>query len=160
MSTAILRLSENGELQEIHDRWFCRGSCDKGSNRGSEPNHLHLRSFWGLFLICGAATVLAFLVFLLRTVHQFIRYNRKQRASSLVEQQSSSGRSQAVYSFFDFIDEKEEAIENMFKQHERAQPPVRWRQVHCHVHSWLQLASLIIVYIYQFPIQYWIEIVF
>ncbi|KAJ8630325.1 hypothetical protein MRB53_023648 [Persea americana] len=125
MSTAILRLSENGELQEIHDRWFCRGSCDKGRNRGSEPNHLHLRSFWGLFLICGAATVLAFLVFLLRTVHQFIRYNRKQRASSLVEQQSSSGRSQAVYSFFDFIDEKEEAIENMFKQHERAQPPVR-----------------------------------
>eukprot|EP00268_Persea_americana_P036054 TRINITY_DN3554_c0_g1_i2.p1 TRINITY_DN3554_c0_g1~~TRINITY_DN3554_c0_g1_i2.p1 ORF type:complete len:906 (-),score=165.97 TRINITY_DN3554_c0_g1_i2:220-2937(-) len=122
MSTAILRLSENGELQEIHDRWFCRGSCDKGSNRGSEPNHLHLRSFWGLFLICGAATVLAFLVFLLRTVHQFIRYNRKQRASSLVEQQSSSGRSQAVYSFFDFIDEKEEAIKNMFKQHENAQP--------------------------------------
>lgn len=125
MSTAILRLSENGELQEIHDRWFCRGGCDKGRNRGSEPNHLHLRSFWGLFLICGAATVLAFLVFLLRSVHQFIRYNRKQRDTAVVKQQSSSGCSQAVHSFFDFIDEKEEAIKNMLKQHESAQPPLR-----------------------------------
>ncbi|XXG79735.1 hypothetical protein AAC387_Pa09g0740 [Persea americana] len=125
MSTAILRLSENGRLQEIHDQWFCRGSCATKRSRSAEPNQLHLSSFWGLFLICGIATMLAFLVFLLRSVRQFVRYKRKQRDSPPPDAQPrplTTGCSNAVYSFFDFIDEKEEAIKNMFKQHENAQP--------------------------------------
>lgn len=125
MSTAILRLSESGRLQEIHDQWFCRGSCATKRSNSDEPNQLHLSSFWGLFLICGIATMLAFLVFLLRSVRQFVRYKRKQRDSPPVDLRPrplTTGCSYAFYSFFDFIDEKEEAIKNMFKQHENAQP--------------------------------------
>lgn len=116
MSTAILRLSENGKLQEIHRKWFCQGTCATQRSHNSEPNQLHMNSFWGLFLVCGVFTMLAFLLFLLRSVRQFVRYNRKQRLSNVAVQQPRSGCKHAFYRFLDFIDEKEEAIKNMFKQ--------------------------------------------
>ncbi|KAL5972712.1 hypothetical protein ACLOJK_039517 [Asimina triloba] len=122
MSTAILNLSENGKLQELHDKWFCHeGSCGtRQSRHDSEPNQLHITSFWGLFLLCGTATVTAFLVFLLRSVRQFSRYSRGQRQT--VSQSTSC--SDVIYRFFDFIDEKEEAIKNIFKQQENTQAEV------------------------------------
>ncbi|CAL9093814.1 unnamed protein product [Musa textilis] len=53
MSTAMLKLSENGELQRIHKKWFCNASCIVTSGINSEPSQLHFSSFWGLFLVCG-----------------------------------------------------------------------------------------------------------
>ncbi|GMI87523.1 glutamate receptor 5, GLUTAMATE RECEPTOR 3.7 [Hibiscus trionum] len=118
MSTAILKLSESGKLQEIHARWFCKMGCP-GERRGkSEPNQLHLVSFWGLYLLCGAITLAALLIFILRMVRQYARYKRRQRklcrpTSSV---QTSTRCSHAIFNFFDFIDEKEEAIKKMFMQ--------------------------------------------
>ncbi|XP_021293155.1 glutamate receptor 3.7 isoform X2 [Herrania umbratica] len=118
MSTAILRLSENGMLREIHKKWFCKMGCPGERRKNYEPNQLHLTSFWGLYLLCGSITLAALLIFLLRMVHQFVRYRRRQmKLCSLPSSVQSTTRcSQVIYNFFDFIDEKEEAIKKMFMQ--------------------------------------------
>lgn len=116
MSTAILNLSENGELEKIRKDWFCKLGCpEERSRREFDPNQLNLSSFWGLYLLCAVVTGSAFLVFLIRAVRQFVRYKKRQSDLSSPEIDSVQC-SQVVYSFFDFIDEKEEAIKQMFEQ--------------------------------------------
>lgn len=112
MSSALLKLSETGELQRIHKKWFCQTSCNTQMAINSDPDRLHLSSFWGLFLVCAIATVISLLLFLLRAIRQFIHFNRQHRDPADL---SNKGCTQAIYSFLDFIDEKEEAIKNMFK---------------------------------------------
>ncbi|OMO75507.1 Ionotropic glutamate receptor [Corchorus capsularis] len=118
MSTAILKLSENGKLREIHRKWFCKMGCPGERKKHEEPNQLHLSSFWGLYLLCGAISLAALLLFILRMVRQYVRYRRRQRKlcppSSSVHHTTRC--SQIIYNFFDFIDEKEEAIKKMFMQ--------------------------------------------
>ncbi|KAK6242527.1 Ionotropic glutamate receptor [Theobroma cacao] len=118
MSTAILRLSENGMLQEIHKKWLCKMGCPGERRKNYEPNQLHLTSFWGLYLLCGCITLAALLIFLLRMVRQFVRYRRRQMklCSLSPAVQSTTRCSQVIYNFFNFIDEKEEAIKKMFMQ--------------------------------------------
>lgn len=118
MSTAILKLSESGKLQEIHKKWFCKMGCPGEKGQDVEPNQLQLISFWGLYLLCGSIALAALLVFLLQMVCQFIRYKRRQRnlSSSPSSRSSSSRWSGIIYSFFDFVDEKEEAIKSIFSQ--------------------------------------------
>ncbi|KAE8687732.1 Glutamate receptor 3.2 [Hibiscus syriacus] len=73
MSTAILDLSENGELQKIHDKWLSRSACSSEESE-DEPEELDLKSFWGLFLICGTACILALLEYFLLIFRQFSRH--------------------------------------------------------------------------------------
>jgi len=120
LSNAILKLSENGELQKIHNRWFCQGSCTTKTAKSSEPYQLDLSNFGGLFLVCGIVTVACLLIFLLRTIWQFIRFKSKLRDRG---EPSSKGCSQVIYNFFDFLDEKEEAIKHMFKQENNTSQP-------------------------------------
>ncbi|KAB5527622.1 hypothetical protein DKX38_021469 [Salix brachista] len=124
MSTAILSLSESGELQKIREKWFCTmRSCPGDKKHRQEPNKLNLISFWGLYLLCGAFSLTAILVFLVRMVCQFVRYKRRQMQSSSPSPMPSSTRcSQVIRHFFDFIDEKEEVIKKMFSQCENPQP--------------------------------------
>ncbi|XP_061966727.1 glutamate receptor 3.7 [Populus nigra] len=123
ISTAILKLSENGELQKIYEKWFCKMGCHGEKKHGNEPNQLNLSSFWGLYILCGAFALIALVVFLLRMVRQFVRYKRRQLRSSSPSSISSSTRcSHVIYHFFDFIDEKEEAIKKMFNQCEHPHP--------------------------------------
>ncbi|KAL9397587.1 hypothetical protein Peur_011840 [Populus x canadensis] len=123
ISTAILKLSENGELQKIYEKWFCKMGCHGEKKHGNEPNQLNLSSFWGLYILCGAFALTALVVFLLRMVRQFVRYKRRQLRSSSPSSISSSTRcSHVIYHFFDFIDEKEEAIKKMFNQCEHPHP--------------------------------------
>jgi len=117
MSTAILKLSENGDLHRIHERWFCKMGCPEERTSNSKPEQLHLVSFWGLYLSCGVVSLAALVVFLLRMIRQYARFKKKQKdiASSSSEQQPSGSHcSQVVINFFNFIDEKEEAIKKMF----------------------------------------------
>lgn len=126
MSTAILKLSENGELRKIHEKWFCKMGCPGDKDQDTEPNQLHLISFWGLYLLCGAFSVVAFVVFLIRMIYQFVRYKKRQvNHPSPVSTSSSNTRcSQVISNFVDFVDEKEEAIKRMF-QHDNPQVQVR-----------------------------------
>ncbi|XP_045803815.1 glutamate receptor 3.7-like [Trifolium pratense] len=117
MSTAILKLAESGELQKIHERWFCKMGCPGERKSNPKPDQLHLISFWGLYLSCAVISVVALVLFLLRMISQYVGF--KQRQKDIVapsSEQSKSHCSRVVVNFFNFIDEKEEAIKKMFTQ--------------------------------------------
>ncbi|KAK7272295.1 hypothetical protein RJT34_28798 [Clitoria ternatea] len=116
MSTAILKLSENGELQKIHDQWFCKMGCPGERKSDTKPDQLHLVSFWGLYLSCGIASLAALVVFLLRMIYQYSRFKQRQKDIASSSEPSSSHCSRVIVNFFNFIDEKEEAIKKMFTQ--------------------------------------------
>ncbi|KAL0319846.1 UNVERIFIED_CONTAM: Glutamate receptor 3.7 [Sesamum radiatum] len=117
MSTAILKLTESGQLQKIKEKWFCKSGCSDERRRKPEPNQLNLSSFWALYSLCGTFALMAFFLFLIRAIRQYIRYKRRQMDPSPTPSISSSiFYSQAVHNFLKFIDEKEEAIKKMFAQ--------------------------------------------
>ncbi|GLT54128.1 hypothetical protein SLA2020_273530 [Shorea laevis] len=74
MSTAILKLSESGELQKIHDKWLSRKACSSEDTK-QNVDRLQLNSFWGLFLLCGSACFIALLLYLIKMVHQYTRHS-------------------------------------------------------------------------------------
>ncbi|GAB4847636.1 hypothetical protein Ancab_026697 [Ancistrocladus abbreviatus] len=111
MSTAILRLSENGDLQRIHDKWLMSSAC---SSQGTklQVDRLELKSFWGLFLLCGLACLLALLIYFILVVRQFIRhYSANESESS-----DRSSRSARLLTFLSFADEKEEEVKSRYKK--------------------------------------------
>ncbi|KAH0469663.1 hypothetical protein IEQ34_001221 [Dendrobium chrysotoxum] len=108
MSIAILRLSENGDLQRIHDKWLMRSSCSS-ENSEIESNRLQLRSFWGLFAICGVACFLALLIYFIMIIRQFLLHF-SQQAPETPEGSSRSGGSKSgriLQSFLSFADDKQ-----------------------------------------------------
>nr|XP_027076260.1 glutamate receptor 3.6-like isoform X1 [Coffea arabica]XP_027079319.1 glutamate receptor 3.6-like isoform X1 [Coffea arabica] len=105
MSTAILKLSESGELQQIHDKWLQRSACSSQSTK-LVVDRLQLGSFSGLFFICGLACLLALLVYFILIVRQFLRYHSEPESES----SGQSSRSARIQTFLSFVDEKEESV--------------------------------------------------
>ncbi|XP_061367343.1 glutamate receptor 3.2-like isoform X1 [Gastrolobium bilobum] len=101
MSTAILNLSENGELQRIHEKWLSKKACDLHS---TDNEQLQLNSFRGLFLICGIAFFLALLIYFISMVHQFCQNSPEKSDPS----NGCSSRSARIQTFLNFVDEKED----------------------------------------------------
>ncbi|KAF8029178.1 hypothetical protein BT93_E1752 [Corymbia citriodora subsp. variegata] len=116
MSTAILKLSENGDLQRMHDKWLMSSAC---TSQGTKLalDRLHLNSFWGLFVLCGSACFLALIIYFLMMARQFSRHYSEEAESS-----TSSSRMSRLWTFLSFIDEKEEVVKSRSKrrQMERA----------------------------------------
>ncbi|GER25342.1 glutamate receptor [Striga asiatica] len=113
MSTAILTLSENGELQKMRKKWLSSQACtQQGSDSGSDSDQLQLKSFWGLFLICGIACFLALLVYFGTMVREFKRYIPHISEPST----PSSSKSMQIKRFLSFVDEKEEELKNKLKR--------------------------------------------
>lgn len=105
LSTVILKLSENGELQRIHDKWLMRSAC---SSQGAklEVDRLQLNSFKGLFLICGLTCFLALLIYFIQMIRQFSKhYTEDDSASS-----GRSLQSRRLQTFISFVDEKEDSV--------------------------------------------------
>lgn len=103
LSTAILTLSENGDLQRLHDKWATKNLCTTDDTE-IESNRLHLRSFWGLFLICGIVCFLAFVIYLWQIIHKY-------RESVAVESASNgqvSSHSRRLQTLISLIDEKKD----------------------------------------------------
>lgn len=120
LSTAILQLSENGELQRIHDKWLSHDSCSAQINP-IDDNRLSLKSFWGLFLICGIACFLALTVYFCRICLQFSRYNTEveQQNIEAADPARPSRRTLRATSFknlMDFVDRKEAEIKESFRR--------------------------------------------
>lgn len=117
MSTAILKLSESGELQKIREKWFCKMGCPEERKSNSEPNQLHLASFWGLYLSCAVVSFVALVLFLLRMICLYGRFKQRQKdVASSSSEPPAIHCSQVVVNFFNFIDKKEEAIKKMVTQ--------------------------------------------
>ncbi|KAI9128384.1 hypothetical protein K1719_001377 [Acacia pycnantha] len=111
MSTAILTLSENGELHKIHERWLSTQACAfKGAEEGSEQ--LQLQSFWGLFLLCGIVSFVALLVYFILMVLQFFRDSPNNDGPA----NGSSSRSARIQTFLSFADEKEDMSQRKLKR--------------------------------------------
>ncbi|PWA96386.1 glutamate receptor 2 [Artemisia annua] len=91
MSTAILTLSENGELQKIHDYWLKRKTCAKPN---SDSDQLQLESFWGLFLIFGVACALALLIYFCMVFREFGKHHSEEVAEPSPKSGSRSVRLQ------------------------------------------------------------------
>ncbi|XWS34278.1 hypothetical protein CRYUN_Cryun21dG0027100 [Craigia yunnanensis] len=120
LSTAILQLSENGDLQKIHNKWLTRNECSMQINE-VDQNKLSLSSFWGLFLICGIACVLALTIFCYRVFTQYRRFSPEDQEEELeeIEPSRSSRRSIRSTSFkdiIDFVDRKETEIKEKLKR--------------------------------------------
>uniref|UniRef100_A0A5B6ZAM6 Glutamate receptor n=1 Tax=Davidia involucrata TaxID=16924 RepID=A0A5B6ZAM6_DAVIN len=111
MSTAILTLSENGELQKIHDKWLTRKACSSQSSQ-LISDQLQLQSFWGLFLICGIACFLALLIYFCLMVRQFSRHV-PELSNHPSHHSSPSGR---ILTFLSFVNKKEEVSKNKLKR--------------------------------------------
>lgn len=110
MSTAILTLSENGELQKIHDYWLKRKTC---ALPNSDSDQLQLESFWGLFLIFGVACALALLIYFCMVFREF----GKHHSEEVPEPSPKSGsRSVRLQRFLSFADEKEEISKSKLKR--------------------------------------------
>nr|GMD30088.1 glutamate receptor 3.4-like isoform X1 [Ipomoea batatas] len=120
MSTAILQLSENGDLQRIHDKWLSKEGCSQETE--VDDSRLSLKSFWGLFLICGIACFLALLVFFCRVCLQYRRYSPEQEMDQVANEpettQCSGGtlRAPSFKDLIDFVDKKEAEIKQMLKR--------------------------------------------
>ncbi|CAO2830716.1 unnamed protein product [Amaranthus hypochondriacus] len=112
MSTALLKLSENGDLQRINDKWLTRKACSSKDTK-LEVYRLDLKSFWGLFLVCGIACLLCLIVYFALIVKQYIRhYNPMEEESS----GQTSSKSSRVQTFLSFVDEKEDQIKMRSKR--------------------------------------------
>ncbi|GFP95067.1 glutamate receptor 3.2 [Phtheirospermum japonicum] len=111
MSTAILTLSENGELQKIRNKWLNTRACSQQASEDSDEQ-LQLKSFWGLFLICGIACIFALFVYFCLMVRKFKRYFPYASEPST----PSSSKSVRIKRFLSFVDEKEEESKNKLKR--------------------------------------------
>ncbi|KAI3695486.1 hypothetical protein L1987_78483 [Smallanthus sonchifolius] len=125
LSTAILQLSENGELQRIHDKWLTSSSCPAQATE-IDINSLSLNSFWGLFLICGIACCISLGIYFSRVLCQYRRFNPDlEEPHETLEPESarrSSRRTLRSTSFKDlieFYDRKEAEIKEMLRRNKR-----------------------------------------
>ncbi|XP_031477374.1 glutamate receptor 3.3-like [Nymphaea colorata] len=100
-STAILTLAESGELQRIHDKWLKNSGCSSQSTDISS-DQLDLNCFWGLFLICAMASVLALSLYFIRI---FIQQKHQPDVSADVE----GGSRSCIWRCLLFLDKKEQS---------------------------------------------------
>uniref|UniRef100_A0A6N2KDK0 Glutamate receptor n=1 Tax=Salix viminalis TaxID=40686 RepID=A0A6N2KDK0_SALVM len=70
VSRAILNLIDDDNMKQIEDKWFGKQSSCPDSSTSISSNSLSLRSFWGLFLIAGIASLSALLIFTVNFVYQ------------------------------------------------------------------------------------------
>ncbi|KAH6782803.1 glutamate receptor 3.3 [Perilla frutescens var. hirtella] len=105
LSTAILTLSESGDLQRIHDKWLTTSACGT-DNTELESDQLHLKSFWGLYLLCGIACFLALLIYFIQITQRYRQAARDDIISS--GGPASSSRSKRIQTLLSLIDEKED----------------------------------------------------
>ncbi|XP_023770371.1 glutamate receptor 3.6 [Lactuca sativa] len=108
ISNAILKLSETGELQNIHNKWLLRSAC---SSQGAEfsVDRLELKRFKGLFFIIGLACFLALFVYLVLIIYQYTKHKPDPSESP----GTTPGRLQT---FISFIDEKEDSLNTRSKK--------------------------------------------
>ncbi|KAL3635210.1 hypothetical protein CASFOL_019757 [Castilleja foliolosa] len=111
MSTAILALSENGELQKIRNKWLKTSTFSQQVSEDSDEQ-LQLKRFWGLFLICGITCFFALLIYFYSMVRKFKRYFPDASEPST----PSSSKSVRIKKFLSFVDEKEEESKNKLKR--------------------------------------------
>ncbi|KAM0899685.1 hypothetical protein ACQ4PT_021130 [Festuca glaucescens] len=111
LSTAILELSENGDLQRIHEKWLNNRMTESQSQTNDlESDSLQVYSFSGLFLICGVACVITLAIHAGVLVHKYCEHAASSQQAALSStdgsSRSSSSRSR-LQAFLSFADRRE-----------------------------------------------------
>ncbi|KAL2532066.1 Glutamate receptor 3.3 [Abeliophyllum distichum] len=101
LSTAILSLSENGDLQRIHDKWLTKSACSS-DNTEIESDRLELKSFWGLYLLFAIACFAALLIYFV----QIVRKYRKTVSGESISDVQGSSHSRRLRTLLSLMDEK------------------------------------------------------
>mgnify|MGYP000137845442 FL=1 len=101
MSTAIIKLSETGDLKRIQDLWLTSGNCAANSNN-METTQLNLSSFWGLFLVTGTASALSLVIYLSRLLWKF---SREQSDATDSGNSAPRGKRFIIKSFASYVNE-------------------------------------------------------
>jgi ionotropic glutamate receptor len=70
VSRAVLNMTEGDKMKEIENDWFGKRSNCPDSSTSVTSNSLSLKSFWGLFLIAGVASLLALIIFMFMFVYK------------------------------------------------------------------------------------------
>ncbi|KAG8662909.1 hypothetical protein MANES_01G156300v8 [Manihot esculenta] len=115
MSAAILKLSEGGELQRMHDKWLLGSPC-RLEGAKEDANRLHLKSFWVLFLFCGIAFVLALIAYVIKIIREFAKHCSEELEGST----SRSSPSAHLQTFLSFLDEMEDDVKSRPKRRRMA----------------------------------------
>ncbi|KAL2926091.1 Glutamate receptor 3.3 [Bienertia sinuspersici] len=90
-------------MQGIHDKWLTTSSCSQ-DNTEIESSQLHLRSFLGLFLLCGVACIIALCIYFVWICHRFHHASKTEAVSEL---HSSRSNLQRLRTLITLLDEKE-----------------------------------------------------
>ncbi|KAL1188484.1 Glutamate receptor 3.1 [Cardamine amara subsp. amara] len=116
MSTAILGLSETGELQNIHNRWLSKSNCSKAQDSQSDDSEqLKVHSFWGMFLVVGIACLVAFILHFFKILRDFCKH--KPEKEEVIPKPSRITRSLTkLQTFLAFLDEKDEESKRKLKR--------------------------------------------
>ncbi|KAL9259093.1 Glutamate receptor 3.4-like protein [Drosera capensis] len=119
LSMAILTLSENGELQRIHDKWLGIFRCsDQGDQ--TEETQMTLKSFWGLFLIIGVACFLALVCFVWKVACQYCKFNSEDSSEEIEPTEPVRARPPLLHlasirELMVFVDRKEEEVKEILR---------------------------------------------
>ncbi|KAG2318556.1 hypothetical protein Bca52824_011769 [Brassica carinata] len=116
MSTAILGLSETGQLQKIREKWLSKSNCSNlnGSHSDDDQEQLGLHSFWGLFLMCGVACFIALLIYFFKIVRDFCN-DHKPEEKAIVHSPENS-HSNTLQTFLAYFDKKEDRTKRRLKR--------------------------------------------
>ncbi|XP_019447367.1 PREDICTED: glutamate receptor 3.4-like [Lupinus angustifolius] len=122
LSTAILQLSENGDLQKIHDKWLLKQDCVVEFS-DDESYKLSLSSFWVLFLIIGIACFIALTVFFIKVMCQYNKFNPdpdEEHGDDKVQVQPARFKRPMLTTSFrelmDFVDKREVDIKDILRR--------------------------------------------
>jgi ionotropic glutamate receptor len=129
LSTAILKLSESGDLQRIHDNWLNTGTCDsQGTGGVGGAVRLSVANFGGFFLICGVA-LLVYFARILFQICQYHRHGTTDGAKEDEEEEDGGGapfpdkekslrrlaRQTSIRDFMFFVDMKESEVKRAIR---------------------------------------------
>lgn len=120
LSTAILQLSESGDLQRIHDKWLNKKEC---TTVDVDSNKLALTSFWGLFLICGIACFITLTIFFARI---FCQYNKFIPESEKIDEEIQPvrrsrrpSRTPSLKKWMVFVDKRESEVKEILRDNKK-----------------------------------------
>lgn len=130
LSTAILQLSENGDLQKIHNKWLTRNECSMQINQ-VDSTQLSLSSFWGLFLISGIACFVGLILFFCRVFCQYRKFSPEAVEGDIEDIEQATARPRRTIKtpsfkdLIDFVDRKEEEVkESDRRSSDRKRPAI------------------------------------
>ncbi|KAJ6402149.1 hypothetical protein OIU84_014270 [Salix udensis] len=93
VSKAILKLSENGDLETLEEKLFAPSrNCLSNATDNDRAESLSLQNFWGIYIITGTTSTLCFLLFLFRLLKNYHRQQDEDGGSATPSDKSVWGK--------------------------------------------------------------------